>query len=70
MGPNKGRRVGKIEVPTDTPAEFEFGDMAADIQREKREARERHKEREKARKEETTHSAEVLVAEAFKDKQK
>ena len=33
----------KIEVPTDTPTEFELGDTAADIQRrrEKREARER-----------------------------
>ena len=33
----------KIEVPTDTPTEFELGDTAADIQRrrEKSEARQR-----------------------------
>ena len=26
MGPKKGRRVRKIEIPTDTPTEFELGD--------------------------------------------
>ena len=31
MGPKKGRRVRKIDVPTDTPTEFELGDTA-DIQ--------------------------------------
>ena len=43
MGPKKGRRVSKIEVPTDSVPEFELGDTAADIQwrREKREARKR-----------------------------
>ena len=43
MGPNKGRRVGKIEVPTDSVPEFKLGDTVADIQRmrEEREARER-----------------------------
>ena len=25
MGPNEGRRVGKIEVPTDSVPEFELG---------------------------------------------
>ena len=35
----------KIEVPTDTRAEFEMGDTAGDIQRrEEREAREREEE--------------------------
>ena len=42
MGPKKGRRVRKI----DTPTEFELGDRAADIQRrwEEREARESEEE--------------------------
>ena len=31
MGPKKGKRVRKIEVSTDTPPEFELGDMAAYI---------------------------------------
>ena len=42
MGPKKGRRVRKIEVPKNKPTEFE--DTAADIQR--REER-KHREREK-----------------------
>ena len=33
MGPKKGRRQGKIEVPKDTPTESELEDTAADIQR-------------------------------------
>ena len=32
------RNVRKIEVPTDTPTEFELGDTAADIQRRREEA--------------------------------
>ena len=32
MGPKKGRRVRKIEVPTDSGPEFKMGDTAADIQ--------------------------------------
>ena len=69
MGPNKGRRVRKIINPTDTPTEFELGDMAADIQqrREEREAREREeeaqKQKEEAMREATTHSAEEGVSE-------
>ena len=40
MDPKKGRRnMRKIDVPTDTPTEFDLGDTAADIQR-KREERE------------------------------
>ena len=40
----------KIEVPTDTPTEFELGDVAADIQRrEEREAGEREEEAQKQR---------------------
>ena len=31
MCPEKGRRVRKIEVPTDTPTEFELGNTVADI---------------------------------------
>ena len=37
MIPKKDRRVRKIEVPTDTPTEFELGDTAADIQRRREE---------------------------------
>ena len=38
MGPKKGRRaVKRIEVPTETPSEFELGDTLADIQRRKEE---------------------------------
>ena len=40
MGPKKGRRVRKIEVPTDSVPEFEQGDTASDIER-RREAKER-----------------------------
>ena len=60
MGP-KGRRVGMIE--------FELNDMAADMhwRREEREAREieegAQNQREKARREETTHSSEEGEAE-------
>ena len=73
MGPKKGSRVRKIEVPTDSVLEFELGDTAADIQqmRQEREAREREEaqkqmeqeaKREEARVEET-HSQEEGVAE-------
>ena len=53
-----------MEVPTDTPSEFELRVTAADIQRrrEVREAREKEeeaqKQRKEAKREETTHSAE------------
>ena len=43
MGPKKSRKnVRKIEVPTNTPTEFDLGDTTAGIQRrrEKREQRE------------------------------
>ena len=69
MGPKKGRRVRKIEVPTDTPTEFELGDTATDIQRIRgeSEAREREEETQKQRVEprrvDTTHSAEEGVTE-------
>ena len=63
MGPKKGRRVRKIEDPTDSVPEFELGDTVVDIQwrREEREAREREEEAQKhrdeeARREEATHS--------------
>ena len=48
MGPKKGRRVRKINVPTDTPTEFELGDTAADIQmteERQEERRKRHRNR-------------------------
>ena len=32
MGPKKGRRVRKIEVPTDSVPEFVLGDTAADFE--------------------------------------
>ena len=43
MGPRKGKRVRKIEVPTHSVPQFELGDTVADIQlgREEREARKR-----------------------------
>ena len=51
MGPKKGRKVRKIEIPTDTPTGSELGDTAADIQRrwEKREQRDREEEAQKQR---------------------
>ena len=57
MGPKKGRRVKKIEVPTDSVPELELGHTAVDIQRrrEEREAREREEaqqQQEEARREE------------------
>ena len=63
MGPKKDRRVRKIEVSTDTPAEFELGHTTADVERrrkdrEARETEEIEKQREEARREKTTHSAE------------
>ena len=49
MGAKKGRKVRKIEIPTDTPPEFELGDTVADIQwrREERVAKEREEEAQK-----------------------
>ena len=41
MGPKKGRRVRKIEVPNDSVPVLELKDTVADIQRRKKEARER-----------------------------
>ena len=42
MCPKKGRRnVRKVEIPTDTPTEFELGDTAADIQRQREEKEQR-----------------------------
>ena len=37
MGPKKCRRVRKIEIPTDTPTEFELRGAVADIQQRKEE---------------------------------
>ena len=37
MGPKKGRRVRKIEAPTDSVSEFELGDTAADIEQRREE---------------------------------
>ena len=57
MVPNRGRRVRKIEVPTDNVPEFELGDTVADIQRrreksEDREMEEAQQQTEKAAREE------------------
>ena len=38
--------MSKIEVPTDTPKEFELGDTAADIKRRKEEKEQREREEE------------------------
>ena len=49
MGPKKGRRLRRIEVPTDSVPEFELGDTEADIQqrREKREEQAQRRELQK-----------------------
>ena len=50
MGLKKARKnVKKIEVPTDTPTEFELGYTAADIQREAEKQQREEREREEAR---------------------
>ena len=75
MGPKKGRRVRKIEVPTDSVPEFEKGVTVAGIQwrRQKREAREREEaqqqsqRKEEARREEARRSNHTLKR---KDNQK
>ena len=53
MGPKKGRRVRKKQIPTDSVPEFELKEQAADIQqrREERETREREEEAQKQREE-------------------
>ena len=66
MGFKKGRRVRKIEVPSDSVNEFELGDTVADIQRKRqeREARgeEAQQQREKeARREEETRTEGTLA---------
>ena len=70
MGPKKGRRERKIEVPTDSVPKFELGDTAADIQRrreqwearEREDAQQQQQSEEEARAEET-HSQQEAVAE-------
>ena len=54
MGPKKGRRVRKIEVPTGSVPEFELGDTETDIQlrREERKAREREETQQQQQREE------------------
>ena len=50
MGSKKGRRVRKIDIPTDSGPEFELGDTAADIQWRRDERQEngrRHRNRER-----------------------
>ena len=44
MGPKKSRKVRKIDVPADTPAEFKLVDRAADIQRRREEREQREME--------------------------
>ena len=55
MGPKKGRRVRKIEVPTDKVPEFELGDSGREAS-EREEAR-----REEARKDEASHLPEGVA---------
>ena len=74
MGPKKARKkVGKIEVPTDTPTELKLGITAADIQRRRHEREQRkweeaekqqreERKREEARRVETPESTEEAVA--------
>ena len=49
MGPKKGRRLRKIEVPTDSVPEFELADTAEDIQRSREEAQIQQQREEEAR---------------------
>ena len=51
MGPKKGRRVRKIEVPTGSVPEFELGDTASNIQRSKQERGAREREEAQQQKE-------------------
>ena len=75
MGPKTGRRnVRKVEVPTDTPTEFELGDTATVLRREKTELREREEaekqqrqEREEARRTETPHTVEGVAEKKTKN---
>ena len=81
MGTKKGKRVRKIEVPTDSVPEFELGDTVADIQRrrQEREARKReeaqqqHQREEEARREEArakkSHPQEEGIADFLKDQE-
>ena len=60
MGPKKGRRVRKIEVPTHSVPEFELGDTAANIKRgrEEREVSEREEAQQQQQREEETREEE------------
>ena len=75
MGPKKGRRARKREIPTDTPTEFELGGhggkytVKEDGEGGKREE-DAQKQREEARRKETTHSAGRNGQKACKDRQK
>ena len=71
IGPKKGRRVGKIDVPKETPTEFQFGKLMTHRRGGKRGSRKRgveeaqkqreERQREEAMREKTTHSAEEEV---------
>ena len=52
MGPKKGRRVRKIEVPMGNVPEFELGDTAADIQQKRQEMEVREREEAQQQREE------------------
>ena len=64
MGPKKGRRVRKIEVPTDSVPEFELGDTAADIQWRRQEGEAREREEAHQQREEEARSEEGRVGES------
>ena len=65
MDPKKGRRVRKIEVPTDSVPEFELGDTAADIKqrRQERETRAREEAQQQQWREEEARSVEARAEE-------
>ena len=70
MGPEKGRKVRKIGVPTDSVPEFELGDTASNIQHGRQgreEAQQQHQREEDVRRaegsEEESHLQEEGVAE-------
>ena len=53
MGSRTGRRVRKIQVPTDSIPEFKLGDTAADIQWKKEESEARESVETKQQRKET-----------------
>ena len=67
MGPKKGRKVRKIEVPTDSVPEFELGDTAADIQqrRQEREATQTEETQQQQQRDKDVRREEARVEETY-----